>query len=181
MSPPNNVFLVGPMGAGKTTIGRQLAETLGFEFRDSDQVIQRRTGVDIPTIFEFEGESGFRKREKAVIDDVTQETGVVLATGGGAILDPDNRRLLTSRGFVVYLFCSPEQQYERTLRDRNRPLLQNQDPMQTLIEIFNIRDPLYRQVADLVVSTERRNAGSVLQEIKTELSGGTRHLRGSDG
>lgn len=174
MLPPKNVFLVGPMGAGKTTIGRQLAETLGFEFRDSDLEIQRRTGVDIPTIFEFEGEAGFRKRERVVIDDLTQETGIVLATGGGAVLDSDNRRLLTSRGFVVYLFCSPEQQHERTLRDRNRPLLRNKDPLQTLVEIFNTRDPLYRQVADLVVSTERRNAGSVLQEIKTELLGGKR-------
>jgi shikimate kinase len=165
MIKPNRIFLVGPMGAGKTTIGRQLAQGLGLEFADSDQEIQRRTGVDIPTIFEFEGEAGFRSRERQVIDDLTQLDGRVLATGGGAVLDPDNRRHLAARGIVVYLQCSPEQQYERTYKDRNRPLLQTEDPLARLRELMEVRDPLYREVADLVVSTENRAAGAVARII----------------
>ncbi len=167
-----NIFLIGPMGAGKTTVGRHLASSLGFQFEDSDHEIQRRTGVDIPTIFEFEGESGFRARERKVIDDLTQREGLVLATGGGVILDPDNRRRLSSRGLVVYLFCSTEQQYERTAKDRNRPLLQTEDPYARLSELMQVRDPLYRQAADLVVSTEKRSAASVCREIMRKLEKG---------
>ena len=165
MHTKQNVFLVGPMGAGKTTIGKQLAQSLGFDFEDSDHVIQKRTGVDIPTIFEFEGETGFRNREAQIIDELTQHQHLVLATGGGAVLPPDNRRHLTSRGFVVYLSCSAEQQHERTLRDRNRPLLHTANPLESLRELMRERDPLYRQIADLVVSTERRSASSVVKEI----------------
>ena len=164
-----NIFLVGPMGAGKSTVGRQLAETLGLKFRDSDHEIQRRTGVDIPTIFEFEGEEGFRQRERQVIDELTQEDGVVLATGGGAVLRADNRQDLTARGVVIYLHCSPEQQYTRTSRDRNRPLIQNEDPLARLREIMDERDPIYRQVADLIVSTEKRGTASVVKEIRRRL------------
>jgi shikimate kinase len=164
-----NVFLVGPMGAGKSTVGRHLAAALRLGFEDSDQEIQRRTGVDIPTIFEFEGESGFRARERRVIDELTQREGIVLATGGGAILDQDNRSRLASRGLVVYLYSSPDQQYERTAKDRNRPLLQTEDPLGLLKQLMAVRDPLYRQVADLVVSTERRNAAAVCREICREL------------
>jgi shikimate kinase len=164
-----NIFLVGPMGAGKSTIGRQLAESLSFEFKDSDQEIQRRTGVDIPTIFEFEGEDGFRNRERQVIDDLSQEEGIVLATGGGSILRPDNRQDLAARGLVIYLQCSPEQQYSRTSRDRNRPLLQTEDPLERLRELMTERDPLYRQVADMVVSTEKRGTASVVKEIRRRL------------
>lgn len=165
----NNIFIVGPMGAGKSTIGRQVAKLLGLEFDDSDHEIQRRTGVDIPTIFDFEGEDGFRRRERAVIDELTQRDGQVLATGGGSVLDPDNRRNLSSRGFVVYLYCSPEQQYERTMRDRNRPLLQTEDPLGTLQSLLEERDPLYREVSDLVVTTERRSASTVAKEIVRRL------------
>jgi len=161
-----NIFLVGPMGAGKTTIGRQLAAALKLEFEDSDREIQRRTGVDIPVIFEYEGEQGFRVREKKVIDELTQREGVVLATGGGAVLDEDNRRHLASRGIVVYLYCSPEQQFERTARDRSRPLLQTEDPLERLRELMGVRDPLYRATADVTVSTERRSASSVSREIR---------------
>lgn len=160
------------MGAGKTTIGRQLASILGFQFEDSDHEIQRRTGVDIPTIFEFEGESGFRARERKVIEDLTQRDGLVLATGGGVILDPENRRHLSSRGLVIYLYCSAEQQYERTAKDRNRPLLQTDDPYARLTELMEIRDPLYRQTADLVVTTEKRSAASVCKEITRKLEKG---------
>jgi len=164
-----NIFLVGPMGAGKSTVGRQLAEALGLKFRDSDHEIQRRTGVDIPTIFEFEGEEGFRQRERQVIDELTQEEGIVLATGGGAVLRTDNRQDLTARGVVIYLHCSPEQQYTRTSRDRNRPLIQTKDPLARLRQIMEERDPIYRQVADLVVSTEKRGTASVVKEIRRRL------------
>ncbi len=164
-----NIFLIGPMGAGKSTVGRQLAESLGYEFRDSDREIQRRTGVDIPTIFEFEGEEGFRQRERQVIDELSQEEGIVLATGGGAVLRADNRQDLTTRGVVIYLHCSPEQQYARTSRDRNRPLLQTADPLGRLRELMEERDPIYRQVADIVVSTEKRGTASVVKEIRRRL------------
>ncbi len=153
------------MGVGKSTIGRQLAKLIGMEFEDTDHEIQRRTGVDIPTIFDFEGEEGFRRREKSVVEELTGNSGVVLATGGGVVLDPDNRRCLSGRGVVVYLSCSPEQQYDRTRQDRNRPLLQTDDPMSKLQELMAEREPIYREMADLVVSTERRNAMVVAKEI----------------
>jgi shikimate kinase len=164
-----NIFLVGPMGAGKSTVGRQLAEALSYTFKDSDQEIQRRTGVDIPTIFEFEGEEGFRNRERQMIQDLVAENGIVLATGGGAVLDPENRQNLAARGVVIYLHCSPEQQYARTSRDRNRPLIQTEDPLSTLRELMAEREPLYRQVADLVVTTEKRGTASVVKEIRRRL------------
>jgi shikimate kinase len=166
---PNNVFLIGPMGVGKSTIGRHLAKLLRMEFDDTDHEIQRRTGVDIPTIFDFEGEDGFRQREKAVVEDMTRNTGVVLATGGGVVLDLDNRRCLTGRGVVVYLACSPEQQYKRTRQNRNRPLLQIEDPMGKLKELMDEREPIYREMADLVVSTEKRSAAVVAKEIVMRL------------
>jgi len=158
------------MGAGKSTIGRQVANLLGLDFDDSDQEIQRRTGVDIPTIFDFEGEEGFRKRERLVIDELTQRDGIVLATGGGAILDPTNRAHLSSRGYVIYLYCSPEQQYERTMRDRNRPLLQTENPLEKLQALLEERDKLYRSTADLVIITEKRGATSVSKEIVRKLT-----------
>jgi shikimate kinase len=160
-----NIFLVGPMGAGKTTIGRQLAARIGFEFVDSDQVIQERTGVDIPTIFEFEGEAGFRRRERDVIEELTARQRVCLATGGGVVLDADNRAWLVGRGFVCFLYCSPEQQYQRTFRDRGRPLLQTDDPRRTLTDLMKQREPLYREVADLVVSTEDRGTSAIVEQI----------------
>jgi shikimate kinase len=155
MAKPNRIFLIGPMGAGKTTIGKQLAQSLGMTFNDSDQEIQRRTGVDIPTIFEYEGEEGFRQREQQVIDDLTQ----------GAVMRPENRQHLSARGVVFFLACSAEQQYERTYRDRNRPLLQTEDPLDRLKELMEIREPLYRSSADYTVSTEGRSASSVANEI----------------
>jgi shikimate kinase len=165
----NNIFLIGPMGAGKSTIGRQLAEALSFRFEDSDHEIQRRTGVDISTIFEYEGEEGFRNREQQAIADLTNQEGVVLATGGGAILREVSRQNLAARGVVIYLHCSPEQQFSRTNRDRNRPLLQTEDPLERLRQLMDEREPLYRQVADLVVSTEKRGTASVVKEIRRRL------------
>ncbi len=169
MKRPNNIFLIGPMGTGKTTIGRHLASALGMAFQDSDAEIQRRTGVDIPLIFELEGEAGFRKRERKVLAELSAREDLVLATGGGAVLDPDNRRRLATRGLVIYLHCSPEQQYQRTARDRGRPLLQDGDPRARLRELMEQRDPLYRQTADIIVSTERRNASAVVREITRKL------------
>lgn len=157
------------MGAGKSTIGRQLAELLGYRFLDSDQEIQQRTGVDIPTVFEFEGETGFRARERQVIEDLTEQDGVVLATGGGAVTVAENRQRLAARGFVIYLHCSAEQQHARTARDRNRPLLATADPLARLKQLMAEREPVYRQVADMVVSTERRGTASVVKEIARRL------------
>lgn len=165
MLKPSRIFLVGPMGAGKTTIGRQLAQSLGLEFEDTDQEIQRRTGVDIPTIFEYEGEDGFRRREIKAIADMVEQDNVVLATGGGAVTQPENRRLLAARGYVIYLSCSPEQQFERTYKDKNRPLLQIEDPLEMLKALNAERDPEYREIADLVVSTEGRSAQSVVKDV----------------
>jgi shikimate kinase len=168
---PNNFFLVGPMGAGKTTLGRQLAQRLGLDFLDVDHELQTLTGVDIPTIFAFEGEAGFRARERDLIDKLSQRNGIVLATGGGAVLHPDNRRHLSSRGLVIYLSCSPKQQFERTRYDRNRPLLQTQDPLTTLKTLFAERDPLYREVADIIIQTERQSTARVLAAILKQLAG----------
>jgi len=170
MKTPSNIFLVGPMGAGKTTIGRHLAKALHKRFRDSDGEIEERTGAGIPLIFELEGEQGFRRREKAVIEELTGEQDLVLATGGGAVLDRENRSYLIQRGFNIYLLAPLEQLVERTRRDRNRPLLQGEDPLARLKAILEERDPLYRQVADLIVKTDHRTVRSVVKEIQKRLS-----------
>ncbi len=162
---PTKIFLVGPMGAGKSTIGKKLANLMGLGYLDSDREIQNRTGVDIPTIFEYEGEAGFRKRELSVIAELTETDNIVLATGGGAIVEAENRKNLAARGFVVYLFCTPEQQHERTAQDKNRPLLQTDDPLATLKALMTERDPLYRDVADIVVSTEDKTAVNTAKSI----------------
>lgn len=165
-----NIFLVGPMGAGKTTIGRRLAELRGLEFVDSDHEIEQRTGVDIPYIFEKEGEGGFRKREKQVIADLTARMHIVLATGGGAILDADNRHVLGSRGLVVYLHASVDQQLARTERADNRPLLKQATDRRAILEkLFETRDPLYREIADIIVATDHRSTKSVIREIESGL------------
>ena len=159
------IFLVGPMGAGKTTIGRRLAQVLRRDFLDSDHEIEQRAGASIPLIFEVEGEAGFRAREKAVIAELTQRQHIVLATGGGAVLDADNRRCLVGRGYVVYLCASVDEQLRRTHLDSNRPLLQTADPRARLAQLFEQRDPLYREVADCVVSTEGRPLKQVIRDI----------------
>ncbi len=157
------------MGAGKSTIGRQLSNALKREFKDSDHEIVARTGASIPLIFEIEGEEGFRKREAAMIDELTQLEGIVLATGGGAVLREENRNHLSERGVVIYLYASVEQLFERTSRDRNRPLLQTENPRQKLEELMEQRDPLYREVADMVVHTDDRSIRSVVKEILVRL------------
>jgi shikimate kinase len=161
----NRLFLVGPMGAGKTTIGRQLALALDKEFKDTDHEIVRRTGASIPLIFDIEGEEGFRKRERDVIDQLTREDDIVLATGGGAVLGDQNRQCLRERGTVIYLYATIEQLLRRTARDKNRPLLQTADPKKRLEDIMAVRDPLYREVAHMVVYTDDRSIRSVIREI----------------
>jgi shikimate kinase len=153
------------MGAGKSTIGRLLAKELRLPFKDSDKEIEQRTGADIPWIFDVEGEQGFREREQAVIAALCEFDGMVLATGGGAVMRPENRAALRSGGRVVYLHASVEQQLDRTSRDRNRPLLRAGDPRKVLRDLLAIRDPLYREIADVIVETDERPPRLVVQEI----------------
>jgi shikimate kinase len=170
MKHPRNIFLIGPMGAGKSAVGRYLARTLHLSFVDSDDELEARTGVDIPFIFEKEGESGFRKREAIVIDDLSRMDGVVLATGGGAVINPESRSRLGGRGFVVYLYTTVDQQVARTQKGRERPLLEDSDPRITLQELLDARDPLYREIADVVVETDGRKVKSVASEIIEQVS-----------
>lgn len=150
---PMSIFLVGMPGAGKTTIGKGLARALGRSFIDVDHELERRCGVRVPVIFDLEGEAGFRQRETCAIDDCTRRRGIVLATGGGAVLAAENRRMLHERGLVVYLRARPKDLYARTRHDRNRPLLQTEDPLGTIERLLQVRDPLYREVAHLTVDT----------------------------
>ena len=166
----NNLFLVGPMGAGKTTIGRFLAENLNLEFFDLDAEIEDRCGANIPWIFDVEGEEGFRKRESKMLDEVTSRNGVLLATGGGAVLSERNRQILKQRGYVVYLSASVGQLLERTAHDRNRPLLQVDNPREVIEKLIADRDPLYKEVADLVVVTEKRKPQLVAEDIVAAVS-----------
>ena len=166
---PENIYLVGLMGAGKTTIGRSLAKRLQLGFVDTDKEIEARTGVSIPTIFEIEGEDGFRKREAQIIAEYAATSGLVVATGGGAVLRPENRENMKSSGFVIYLNVPPQTLWERTRHDRNRPLLQVADPLLKLNQLFAIRDPLYREVAHLIVDGSRMSAQGVLQYLLREV------------
>lgn len=159
------IFLVGPMGAGKTTVGRKLARMLGRDFLDSDQEIEQQAGVSIPLIFEMEGEAGFRLREKAAIKELTQRAAIILSTGGGAILDAENRRYLASNGFVVYLETAVEVQLRRTSHDHSRPLLQTANPRARLAQLLRRRDPLYRAVADLVVRSDNLSPLAIAEKI----------------
>jgi shikimate kinase len=164
-----SIFLVGPMGSGKTAVGRHLARLFRYTFCDSDADIEAKTGVDIQFIFEKEGENGFRTREKESIERLTRVESIVLATGGGAVIDPDNRRFLAERGVVVYLETSLDQQLERTRHGRHRPLLNGTDPEQKLIELMQRRASLYAEIADFTVSTDGRRVQLVAEEIHHEL------------
>ena len=169
MKIPDNIFFVGPMGSGKTTTGRQLSEVLEKPFFDCDREIENSTGASIPLIFDLEGEHGFRKRESLMLEELTRKQGVVLATGGGAVLNQYNRSRLASRGFVIYLHAPISFLVQRTARDRNRPLLQTDDPRTRLKEIMLEREPLYRQVADMVMATNKRSVRYVVKEILKKL------------
>ncbi len=165
MAEKRNVFLVGPMGAGKSTIGRHLADELHLDFYDSDQEIERRTGADIAWIFDLEGEDGFRVREENVIHDLTDKQGIVLATGGGSIVSKGVRNRLSARGIVVYLQTTIDKQVARTQRDKRRPLLQSGDPEQVLRALAESRNPLYEEVADYVIETDDQSARAVANQI----------------
>ncbi|GAB5381204.1 MAG: shikimate kinase AroK [Aliiglaciecola sp.] len=165
MAEKRNIFLVGPMGAGKSTIGRHLADELHLEFFDSDQEIERRTGADIAWIFDLEGEDGFRNREENVINDLTDKQGIVLATGGGSVVSKAVRNRLSARGIVVYLQTTIDKQVARTQRDKRRPLLQNENPEAVLRDLADSRNPLYEEVADYVVDTDDQSARAVANQI----------------
>ena len=164
-----NIFLIGPMGSGKTAVGRHLARLFHYTFHDSDADIEAKTGVDIPFIFEKEGEAGFRLREKESIDRLTRLESIVLATGGGAVIDPANRAALSSRGVVVYLVTSVNQQIERTRHGRHRPLLHDTDPEQKLTDLMARRAVLYAEIADLTITTDGRRVQLVAEQIHQEL------------
>jgi shikimate kinase len=159
----DNIYLIGPMGVGKSTIGRKLAERFELTFKDSDHEIEQRTGASIPLIFDIEGEAGFRKREQAVIDDLTQLSQLILATGGGVVVNVDNRHALKERGLVIYLHASVDTLLERTAFCRNRPLLQTEDPRTRLQELMDVRHPLYEEIADITVETGDK---TILQVVK---------------
>jgi shikimate kinase len=165
----NRIFLVGPMGAGKSTIGKYLSQHLKLRFADTDTEIELRTGADIPWIFDVEGEEGFRDREQQVVEEMTLWDNVVLATGGGVVLRPENRRALGSRGFVVYLYATVEEQVRRTRRDRKRPLLQRGNPEEVLRSLMAIRDPLYREISDHIIETDGCSPRTVAQHLVRDL------------
>jgi shikimate kinase len=165
----SNLFLVGMMGAGKSTLGRLLARRLKRPFHDSDLELERRCGVRIPVIFDIEGEPGFRSREALMIDELTSRERIVLATGGGAVLDPQNRGRLASRGTVIYLHARPEVLFERVRHDKNRPLLATADPMARLAQLYAERDALYREIADLVVETGHESVHALARRLLARL------------
>jgi len=164
-----NLFLVGMMGAGKTTIGRLLGRRLKRPFCDSDHEIERRCGVRVPVIFDIEGEPGFRAREAQVISDLAACEGIVLATGGGAVLNAETRRRLAARGTVIYLHARPADLYGRVRHDRNRPLLATADPLKRIEDLYAQRDPLYREIADLVVDTGEQSAQTLARRLLARL------------
>jgi len=169
MSTSDNIFLVGPMAAGKSAVGRALARELGKRFVDSDEEIEARTGVDVAYIFEREGEAGFRERESRAIDELSAQTGIVMATGGGAVLREANRRVLSDRGTVVLLETTVDQQLKRTARTRHRPLLETSDPRAVLERLREEREPLYRSIADIVIETDGRKVAQVVRDLLNRL------------
>ena len=173
---PGSIFLVGLMGAGKTSVGKLLARRLGKTFQDCDQEIERATGVRIPVIFEIEGEAGFRARESKMLAELTARRDIVLATGGGAVLSADNRRLLAENGVVVYLRAAAPELWGRTRHDRNRPLLKSSDPQAKLEQLIVERDPLYREVAAIIVDTGNQSVGNLAHRLEQQL---LQHLSGA--
>ena len=170
MIPENsNIFLIGLMGAGKSTVGRVLARKLNSRFVDSDHALEERCGVKIPTIFEMEGEAGFRKREAQIIEELTQEKGLILATGGGSVLLPENRRALSERGTVVYLHANPIELWHRTKGGEGRPLLQNGEPKTILENLYALRDPLYREIADHIIETGKPSVNQLVNTLLMQL------------
>ena len=183
---PANIFLIGLMGAGKTSVGRLLAKRLGKTFYDCDHEVERATGVRIPVIFEIEGEAGFRARESRMLAELAGGSGIVLATGGGAVLSPENRKVLAEHGAVVYLRATPQELWQRTRHDRNRPLLQTADPLAKLTQLFAERDPLYREIADVIVDTGNQSLSNLAHRLEQRLAqiaggAGNKRLPGHEG
>ena len=171
MTTRTNLVLVGPMGAGKTSVGKVLADRLDLKFIDSDHELEVRCGADIPWIFDIEGEAGFRARETEVLTELCNQSGILLATGGGAVISAENRQLLRKAGVVVHLSASAEQIYQRVRHDHNRPLLQVDDPRAAIADILEKREPLYREVADIVIcSSEKESPGSMAAAVYKELA-----------
>ncbi len=168
MKQAKNIYLIGLMGVGKTTIGKQLARAVSYPFYDSDKIIEQITGVDIPTIFAYEGESGFRDREQEVIEQLTAQQGIVMATGGGAVIREQNRKLLAEHGFVVYLQCSISKILQRTKHDTQRPLLKTDNPRQKLEQLLAEREPLYRSCADFTIDTGIMTSKAVVKAILSQ-------------
>jgi shikimate kinase len=166
---PGNLFLVGLMGAGKTSVGRLLARRLGKTFYDCDHEIERATGVKVGVIFEIEGEAGFRSRETKALAELVRLRNIVLATGGGAVLSAENCRLLADNGVVVYLRAAPADLWSRTRHDKSRPLLKTGDPLARLRELYDERDPLYGAVANIVVETGQQSVGSLAHRLEQRL------------
>lgn len=162
----NRIFLVGPMGSGKTTVGRHLATRLGLEFVDLDQEIQARCGVEVAVIFDIEGEAGFRRRESDLLDELTRREGIILATGGGSVISPDNRRMLRERGLVIYLRTSVDQQLRRLERDKQRPLLQTPDRRTRLEKMAEVRNPVYEDCADLVIASSSISPKAMAERVE---------------
>ncbi|MGA8863800.1 MAG: shikimate kinase [Gallionella sp.] len=175
-----NLILVGMMGSGKTTMGRALAKHLGKDFVDSDEEIVKRTGVTVPHIFDVEGEAGFRQRETTAIRELTGRCNMVLATGGGAVLDGHNRTMLQQNGIVIYLKANAHDLWQRTRHDRNRPLLQTDNPYARLVELFQQRDPLYRQVSDIIVQSGKQSAHALMLRLVDEIDAFKRHIIGTE-
>ncbi|MFP3036791.1 MAG: shikimate kinase AroK [Arsenophonus sp. ER-LPS3-MAG3] len=166
MADKRNIFLVGPMGAGKSTIGRQLAQQLNMEFFDSDQEIERRTGADVSWIFDLEGEEGFREREEKIISELTEKQGIVLATGGGSIISKETRNRLSSRGVVIYLETTIDKQMIRTQRDKKRPLLQVDEIDRKVLEkLAQERNPLYEEIKDITIHTNNQSSKMITNNI----------------
>ena len=165
----NNIILIGPMGAGKTTIGRQIARIFSYDFYDSDREIEERTGASIPLIFDLEGEEGFRKREQNIIAELCTKNHIVLATGGGAVLKKENQNVLKRSGTIVYLSADVEDLLERTAKDKNRPLLQTDNPKSILKKILIDREPIYRELADIILTTNKLTVHTAVKELENEL------------
>lgn len=166
---PNNIYFIGLMGAGKTTVGKLIAKHLGKTFYDTDHFIEQRTGVKVATIFELEGEAGFRKRETAAIEELTQLDNIVMATGGGAVIAPENRQLLKQHGYVIYLRANVHELWLRMRNDKHRPLLQNVDVRAKLEQLYHARNPLYTETASLIVDTGNQPVANILNQIETAL------------
>ena len=161
----NNIFLIGPMGAGKTSIGKLLSREVGLQFVDTDQEIEKRTGVDIPWIFDVEGEEGFRRREREVVKELVERQGIILSTGGGTIVDAESRTFLAARGVVIYLHATVSQQYERIYKDTKRPLVSSDNPKEALRHLFDEREALYREIADAVFETDDKSVHRAVKDI----------------